>query len=170
LGQGCHATRVSGTVSRPGTVSRHDLADAAIERYVYDDSGGVVSLDGGNVVLDFVDSDGNGPETILLDKRYLYGPAVDQILAQEDVTKTVTDPDRILWPLVDNLGTVRDLARNDATIATHFTYDNFGQVTSGDTSLTRYLYTSREYDAVTGLQSGSRKVKGCGCRWSGKGR
>ena len=79
-----------------GTVSRHDLADAAIERYGYDDSGGVVSLDGGNVVLDFVDSDGNGPETILMDNRYLYGPAVDQILAQEDVTRTVTVPDRIL--------------------------------------------------------------------------
>ena len=53
---------------------------------------------------------------------------------------------------VENLGTVRDLVKQDGTVAEHFEYDAFGRVVSGDTSLTRYLFTSREFDAETGLQ------------------
>ncbi len=135
------------------TASPFDMADAAIERYVYDDiQNGLVSLDGGNVVLDFVDPDGSGGQSIALSKRYLYGEVVDQILAQEDVSKTLGDADRTLWPLVDNLGTVRDLAKQDGTIAVHYKYDSFGNVTSGDTSKTRYLFTGREFDTATQLQ------------------
>ncbi|MBI3838857.1 MAG: RHS repeat-associated core domain-containing protein, partial [Planctomycetia bacterium] len=52
----------------------------------------------------------------------------------------------------DNQGTTRDLAYNTGVPAAHYTYDVFGQVLSGDTSLTQYLYTAREYDAATGLQ------------------
>jgi RHS repeat-associated protein len=85
-------------------------------------------------------------------KRYLYGEAVDQLFAQEDLSKTLGDTTRNLWPLVDHLGTVRDLAKQDGTIATHFKYDSFGNVTSGDTSKTRYLFTSREFDTATKLQ------------------
>ncbi len=84
--------------------------------------------------------------------RYLYGEVVDQILAQEDLSKTLGDANRTLWPLVDNLGTVRDLAKQDGTIAVHYKYDSFGTVTSGDTSKTRYLFTSREFDTATDLQ------------------
>ena len=135
------------------TSSPFDMADAAIERYVYDDiHNSLASLDGGNVVLDFVDPDGSGAQSMALSKRYLYGQAVDQILAQEDVTKDLSATDRVLWPLVDNLGTVRDLAKQDGTIAAHFMYDSFGNVTSGDTSMTRYLFTSREFDTDTDLQ------------------
>lgn len=134
------------------TTSPFDLQDAAIERYVYDDINGVTSLDGGNVVLDFVDPDGTGAQSIALSKRYLDGNAVDQILAQEDVTKSISAADRVLWSLVDNLQTVRDLAKQDGTIAVHYKYDSFGRVTSGDTSLTRYLFTSRELDSPAGLQ------------------
>jgi hypothetical protein len=36
------------------------LTDAAIERYILDDLNGVTSVDGGNVVLDFLDPDGTG--------------------------------------------------------------------------------------------------------------
>ncbi len=54
--------------------------------------------------------------------------------------------------MVDNLGTVRDLAKQDGTIAVHYIYDTYGNVTSGDTSLTRYLFTSREFDTATDLQ------------------
>lgn len=134
------------------TTSPFNMADAVIERYVYDDLNGVTSIDGGNVVLDFVDPDGTGSTEIDLERRYLYGNAVDQILAQEDVTESTTSADRVLWPLVDNLGTVRDLAKNDETLGEHYKYDSYGKVASGDTSVTRYLYTSRELDADTGLQ------------------
>ena len=134
------------------TTSPFNLSDAVIERYVYDDASGVASADRGNVVLDFVDPDGSGSTAISLSKRYLYGNAVDQLFAQEDVTQSTSSADRVLWPLVDNLGTVRDLAKNDGTLGEHYTYDSYGNVKSGDTSLTRYLYTSREFDADTGLQ------------------
>ncbi|MBC8351077.1 MAG: hypothetical protein H8E66_03770 [Planctomycetes bacterium] len=134
------------------STSPFTMTDAAIERYVYDDLNGVTSFDGGNVVLDFVDPDGTGSTSIALEHRYLYGNAVDQILAQEDDTTASTSADRVLWHLADNLGTVRDLAKNDGTLGEHYKYDSYGQIAAGDTSVTRYLYTSREYDPDTGLQ------------------
>ena len=134
------------------TTSPFTLTDAVIERYVYDDLNGVSSIDSGNVVLDFVDPDGDGGTSIALERRYTYGNAVDQILAQEDDTKSTTSADRVLWPLVDSLGTVRDLAKNDAAMGEHYQFDSYGKVTSGDTSVTRYLFTSRELDDDTGLQ------------------
>ncbi len=55
--------------------------------------------------------DGHGDLT----NRYLHGPAVDQILADEQVD-SLAAPGEVLWPLTDNLGTVRDLAvYDDAT-------------------------------------------------------
>lgn len=71
------------------------------------------------MVLDFVDPDGSGTQPMALAKRYLHGEAVDQIFAQEDVSKNLSAADRVLWPLADNLGTIRDLAKQDGTIATH---------------------------------------------------
>ena len=135
------------------TSAPFDMANAVIERYVLDDiHNGLASADGGNVVLDFVDPDGSGAQAIAMSKRYLYGEAVDQLFAQEDLSKTLGDAARNLWPLVDHLGTVRDLAKQDGTIAAHYKYDSFGNVTSGDTSKTRYLFTSREFDTATKLQ------------------
>ncbi len=65
---------------------------------LYDDiQNGLASPDGGNVVLDFADPDGSGQQSIALAKRYLYGEVVDQILAQEDVTKNLSATDRVLW-------------------------------------------------------------------------
>ena len=134
------------------TTSPFDMEDAVIERYIIDDASGVASPDGGNVVLDFVDPDGDGETAIDLAKRYLFGNAVDQLLAQEDVTESIASADRILWPLADHLGTTRDLVQNDGTLDEHCQYDSFGQVTSGDPSFTRYLFTAREYDGASGLQ------------------
>ena len=59
-----------------------------------------------------------------LARRYLYGAAVDQLLAQENVDELISSADRVMWPLVDNLGTVRDLALNDGTLGEHYTYDS----------------------------------------------
>ena len=73
--------------------------------------------------------DGEGAVT----NRYLWGPAVDQILADEQVAADGTS--EVLWTLTDHLNTVRDLAVFDAesgvtTIANHIVYDAFGRVTS----------------------------------------
>jgi len=99
------------------------------------DLNGITSVDGGNVILDFVDPDGTGSSPLSLDSRQLFGNAVDQILAQEDVTESLSSPDRVLWHLTDHLQTVRDLAKNDGTLGEHYKYDSYGQIISGDTSL-----------------------------------
>jgi RHS repeat-associated protein len=88
--------------------------------------------------------DGSGSLT----NRYLHGPAVDQILADENAIGDV------LWPLADNQGTVRDVAEHDAltdttSIVKHLTYSAFGAITH-DTAPTLtflYAYTGREWDA-----------------------
>ncbi|MCL4207913.1 MAG: hypothetical protein KJ000_35960, partial [Pirellulaceae bacterium] len=92
--------------------------------------------------------DGNGDLT----NRYLYGPAVDQILADEQLD-SLTTPGDVLWPLTDNLGTVRDLAAfddatGDTTVVNHRTYTAFGQILS-ETDPTiehRFAYTARHWD------------------------
>ena len=52
-----------------------------------------------------------------LSHRYLWGPAVDQLLSDEQLTPlssgqgyNVSTPGTVVWPLTDNVGTVRDLA------------------------------------------------------------
>jgi RHS repeat-associated protein len=54
--------------------------------------------------------------------------------------------------LTDNDGTVRDIVSTVGYELAHYKYDAFGNVLSASTSLTRYLYTGREFDATTGLQ------------------
>jgi RHS repeat-associated protein len=108
---------------------------AVVTRYVMDAAGDdpVLELDGeGDVV-----------------RRYLWGPAVDQVLARDDVAGDS------FWLLTDNQGTVRDFAQiGDAdSIAKHVAYDAFGNVLS-DTAPTVALtvgYTGQEFDADTGL-------------------
>jgi RHS repeat-associated protein len=130
----------------PGTFN---YDDARTEVFVYD---------GDDVALDFLDLDG-GQSTYspTLQKRYLHGPAVDQVLAQEDVTLAdvalnVTHPDRVLWHLTDNLGSVRDLVRADGSTMAHLQYDAFGNLIDGLESVTRYQFTGREHDPDTDLQ------------------
>ena len=134
------------------TTSPFTMTDAVIERYIIDDASGIASIDGGNVVLDFVDADGDGAGTMDLERRHLYGNAVDQILAQENIDETTSSADRVHWHLTDNLGTVRDLAKNDGTAGEHYEYDAYGAIIDGDTSLTRYLFASREFDEDIDLQ------------------
>jgi hypothetical protein len=64
----------------------------------------------GQIVLHF-ESDGQGDPQLA--HRYVWGPAVDQILADEQVTDP-TAPGNIVWPLTDHLNTVRALAAYDA--------------------------------------------------------
>ena len=161
-----------------------DPADWAVD-YVYDtfnrrisrtlDANGATSggqsteyyvWDGGNVVLDFLDADGPGatssPE---LSTRYLHGPAVDQLLAQEKLSPLppgegqgegggfdLTTPGAVDWFVTDNLGSTRSLVDSDGAITATYSYDTFGRVTVLPARRdTRYLYTCQEYDLTTGL-------------------
>jgi RHS repeat-associated protein len=115
-----------------------------------------------------VDPDGSGPQTATIERffydrdhiklvfngsntlirRYLHGPTIDQILADEDVV-----PKQISWPLSDHQGTVRDLVNNSGVIQNHVRYDSFGKIMSQTApALTpRFAYTGREWDGEIGL-------------------
>ena len=97
--------------------------------------------DGQNTYADFT---GAG----VLKTRYLYGPAVDALLARTDASGTT------VWYLTDRLGSVRDLASTSGGLLDHLAYDAYGNIVSesqpsnGD----RFKWTAREWDGKTGLQ------------------
>lgn len=121
-------------------ISKHvtDAVDDVITHFAYDRE---------DVLLDFVDSDGAGGNDPAFDKRYLHGPAIDQVLAQEDATGDVQ------WHLTDHLGTVRDLTDNNGNVANHITYDSYGNILdqSDPSVLSRYAFTGRESDEEIAL-------------------
>jgi RHS repeat-associated protein len=129
----------------------YDAFTRRISKRVRDASGHDVLTefvyDRDNVLLDFVAPNGpSGPKPTLA-MRYLYGPAVDQVFAQQDAAGNV------LWPVPDHLGSIRDLVDDTGTLKNHIIYDAFGTVVfqSNPSLATRYRFTGREYDVETGL-------------------
>ena len=127
--------------------------------------------DGDQIVMQFDEnvSSGTGSATTLtaadLSHRYLWGPAVDQLLSDEQVT-SVSEPGTVVLPLTDNLGTVRDLAICDltsgtTTVVNHLDYNSFGQLLSQTNPATGnaaavdclFGFTGRAFDTNTGLQN-----------------
>jgi RHS repeat-associated protein len=106
-------------------------AQTETERFVYD---------GAHIALVF---DGKGKQT----HRYLYGPQIDQVLADETVTRAVQ------WALSDQQGSVRDVISNQGQLLNHIRYDSFGNITSQTNANVdfRFGYTGREFDTETGL-------------------
>jgi RHS repeat-associated protein len=128
------------------------------------DEGSQYVYDGDDIVLAF-DQDGS------LTNRYLHGPAVDHILADEQYggDSSHDDPSsetgNVYWPLVDNLGSVRQLVNSSGSVVNHIQYDAFGRITAekdgsgnvhkhGDASYIDHIYgfTSRERDYESHLQ------------------
>jgi RHS repeat-associated protein len=93
------------------------------------------AYDGNQIALQF-DKDGTGNVAATdLSHRYVSGPAVDQIVADERVTlqNGALATDEVLWPLADAQGTVRDVAKLTGTTAgvvDHIIYNSFGGVVS----------------------------------------
>ncbi len=118
------------------------------QRYVFD---------GTNMVLAF---DGNGNLT----DRYLWGPAVDQVLADEHFTISGTPtnqlpsaPGNTLWALGDNQNSVRDLVNDAGTLEQHVAYSPFGQQVAAQSSnpgnvAFAFGYTGTYTDSVTADQ------------------
>jgi RHS repeat-associated protein len=99
----CFNRRISETVTSGGTTTT--------QWFVYD---------GQNLVLQL-------NATGAVGERYLWGPAVDQVLAEEDASG------HVFWPLTDNQGTVRDVVQFNAstgqtTLACHIDYSVFGHM------------------------------------------
>ncbi len=95
-----------------------------------------LAYDGNQVVMDFRRTGSGLVQTGDLEWRYLWGPAVDQILAEEAVDGGTAD--WVQWTLTDHLNTVRDIAKYDpgsnmTTVVNHLVYDAFGKVTSEST-------------------------------------
>jgi len=112
------------------------------------------AYDGNQIALQF-----NGSESSDLAHRYLWGPAVDQVLSDEQVTSLGT-AGSVLWPLTDKLGTVRDLAQynpvpDTTTVANHRVFDAYGKLTSETNSAVDNLFafTGRQFDEATALQN-----------------
>jgi RHS repeat-associated protein len=79
-----------------------------------------------------------------LTDRYLYGPAVDMILADLEA-----DGD-LFWQLTNHLGSVRDIANKFGSVVDHVKYASFGHIISesqpanGD----RFKFTARELESA----------------------
>ena len=93
-----------------------------------------------------------------LQQRYLWGPAVDQILAEENVDNGADET--VQWTLTDHLNTVRDIAKYDpgsdmTTVVNHLIYDAFGRVTSesNPTIDSLFVFTGKPFDSDTQLQN-----------------
>jgi RHS repeat-associated protein len=93
-----------------------------------------------------------------LTNRYLWGPNVDQILADEAVT-SLGSAGTVTWPLTDHLGTPRDLAQfnsgtSTTSVVNHRRYDSYGQPISETNSAVDHIFslTGRALDEATGLR------------------
>src|SRR5947207_1615215 len=81
---------------------------------------------GGNMVLAFNSSG-------WITDRFLWGPMVDQMLADEHYgTPSTSAAGSTYFTTFDNQGSVRDLLLNDG-LSGHLTYDSFGGVASTGT-------------------------------------
>ena len=100
-----------------------------------------------------------------LSHRYLWGAAVDQILADEVVSDEIATQN-VRWTLVDHQNSVRDIAIYDSatettSVVTHITYDAYGNVTGAIDPATGlpatvtclFGFTGKLFDAHTGLQN-----------------
>jgi RHS repeat-associated protein len=116
-------------------------ASAIVTRWVYD---------GADLLLVF---DGAGG----LYHRYLHGPGVDQILADEQYLsgppeQQPSSPGTVLWAIADNLGTVRDVVDSTGAVLNHLTFTAFGAIVSETNPSVEFAFgfTGRERDESTG--------------------
>ena len=119
-----------------------------------------------------------------LSDRYLWGPAVDQLLADEQLVPAVggydlTSPGTTVWTLTDNENTVRDLATYNpttqtTTVVNHREFSAYGELLSQTNPQTGqaaavdcvFAYTGRALDEATGLQNnGERWYEAITGRW-----
>ena len=119
--------------------------------------------DGNQIVMRFAaDASGTLGASNLKD-RYLWGPAVDQLLADEQVT-SLGSAGTVSWAFTDQENTVRNVAQynagsNTTSVVDHNTYDTFGQKLFQSAAAADILfgYTGRPSDTLTGLQNNGER-------------
>jgi RHS repeat-associated protein len=121
----------------------------------------------GGTTVDFYTYDGNQIAQVFhknltgnafLTNRYVWGPQVDQLLSDEQMT-SLSSAGTVYFALTDHLGSVRDLVTYNSgtdttTVAKHRNYDSFGNVTTDSASgvLEMFSYTAKMFDTATGKQ------------------
>ncbi len=133
------------SVDQNGTVIATYTYNALGQRIAIDDSGtktwtvyNGTSADA-NPYADFTSS---GTVSV----RYLFGPAVDQILARTGSSGTTA------WYLTDQLGSVRFIENTSGTVLDAITYDAFGNITNQTDSsyADRFMFAGMQFDATVG--------------------
>jgi RHS repeat-associated protein len=90
-----------------------------------------------------------------LAQRDLWGPAVEQVSADEKVQVTpIGSPNIVLWALDGHEGAVCDSADNGGDVVDHRVFNSFGEMTE-TVPATDFLfgYTGKLFDQATGLQN-----------------
>ncbi len=141
------AARTPPTPSTPSIALRASTPGTAQRR---------IAGDIGQLVLRF-------DQTQKITNRYLWGPAVDQILADEQISWNDVaeeyDIESILWPLTDHRGTIRDLAEVNGSGVTEIvntrTYDAYGKVIAESAPAVDHIFgfTARPSEGETDLQN-----------------
>jgi RHS repeat-associated protein len=124
--------------------------------------------DGNQIAMQFDRANSEYIQATDLSHRYLYGSAVDQILADEQLYPLLPgegqgegyrldEPGNVLWTLGDHLNTVRDLAvytSGQTTVATHRVFDAFGKETYSTAGPDSIIgFTGKPFDHDTNLQN-----------------
>ena len=149
----------------------YDLFNSLIGRSITPYSSGLagtttttrIVYDGDRMVLAF---DGSGNLT----NRFLNPRAIDQILANEQVTST-SSAGTVAWLLPDNEGTIRDIV-DSSGLEDHLIFNSFGLMTgqSGSstfsgTDLIFSQSTGALYDSATDLSYHNDSATGIAGRW-----
>ncbi|HEY4310194.1 MAG TPA: RHS repeat-associated core domain-containing protein [Pirellulales bacterium] len=128
--------------------NKYDMFNNLVGQQVVSFTAGVANssqhfiYDNGQIVLDLAD-DG------AVQDRYLWAPAVDLLLAQEDASNNV------LWALDDNLNSIRDWIDNSGAVVAHNAFDAFGDLEASLSSGTVnavFGFTGVFRDSLTGFQ------------------
>jgi RHS repeat-associated protein len=79
--------------------------------------------------------------------RYLYGPAVDQILGRTSSSGSIA------WYLTNQVGSVVQIRNSSGTDIDDIVYDPFGNITTQTNASNgdRFMFAGMQYDSTTGL-------------------
>jgi RHS repeat-associated protein len=125
-----------------------------------DTSGGITSreyfvYDGMQIVARYT-AGASGDASLA--NRYLWGPLVDQLISDEQVT-SLSSAGTVYWALSDQLGTAHDFVTyasgtDTTTVAKHRSYDAYGNLTQDTATgvVILFGFTARYTDPTTKLQ------------------
>ncbi len=113
--------------------------------------------DGSSAYLQVSDANhlANGGATAVVSQRYLYGPAVDQVLATDNCSGTGAG---VLWGLGDHEGTVRDVVNGSGVVQNHVQYDSFGKPLNALAANFLFGQAGIRFDPATGEYRTANRV------------